>query len=258
MKFLRDVSILTGRLLRVTSRLPWVVIPNVGISLFFLVVYTGGLSGIAALPAFDGLRYIAFIVPVAVVSGAVGGAGGAGQAIVRDFETGYWAKLALTPVSRYALVVAPMLSGLVQLMGQTVLIVGVAIGMGLRIPTGWGGFLGLVALAAGWGLAFAGYAVAIGLRTRNGQAAQAATFVFFPLLFLSDTFVPVSLIQAHWMRTLIRLNPTTYVFAAMRALLRDPVAWPAVWHGVLAVVVAAGVTLVWAVTSVRASLAARS
>jgi len=39
-------------------------------------------------------------------------------------------------------------------------------------------------------MAFAGYAVATGLLAGNAAAAQAATFVFFPLVFLAPTFMP--------------------------------------------------------------------
>lgn len=251
MEFCRNLAQLTGRALLVTLRIPWALIPNVAISLFFLIVYNGGLSGIAALPQFGGSHYLNFILPVAIVSGAVGGAGGAGQALIRDMESGYLTKLALSPVSRGALVLAPMLAGIAQLFAQTLLILGASFAMGLTIPTGMAGFLGIVLLTCGWGLAFAGYAVAMALRSRSGQAAQAATFIFFPLLFLSDTFVPTSLIHVGWMRVLIRLNPTTYVFGAMRTLLQQPFHIDLFWHGLLAIALAAGVTLTWAFMSAR-------
>lgn len=253
-QWLHDVWYLTGRSVRVTLRVPLAVIPNLAISLFFLVVYNGGLSGISALPQFGTMHYIDFILPVAVVSGAVGGAGGAGQALVRDIETGYFRKMSLTPASRSALVLAPMLAGMMQLLVQTLLIIAVALPMGLQIPSGAVGFLGILALTAGWGLAFAGYAVAVALRSRNGQAAQAATFIFFPLLFLSDTFVPLSLIHARWMRIAVRVNPTTYVFNAMRALLSHPLQAGPVWHGALAVAAAALVTLLWAAGSAKKAM----
>ncbi len=258
MTFWRDLWHLTVRALLITIRIPWALIPNIAISLFFLVVYNGGLSGIAALPQFAGGHYINFILPVAVVSGAVGGAGGAGQALIRDMESGFLTKMALTPTSRSALVLAPMIAGITQLLVQTLIIVAVSLAMGLQFPTGIGGFLGILALTAGWGLAFAGYAVAMALRSRSGQAAQAATFIFFPLLFLSDTFVPMSLIHAHWMRFLVRINPTTYVFNAMRALLEKPYHPAPVWHGVLAILGAVAVTLTWAFSSTRKSLSLRN
>jgi len=70
-------------------------------------------------------------------------------------------------------------------------------------------------------MAFAGYAVFIALRTRNAAATQGATLIFFPLIFLSTTFVPMEYITTGWLKVAARLNPTTYVFDAMRSLLID-------------------------------------
>ncbi|QSO47232.1 ABC transporter permease [Alicyclobacillus mengziensis] len=252
--FFRDVFVLTGRSIIVTLRVPWAIIPNLAISLFFLFVYQGGLSGIAAMPGFDGVHYLNFILPVAVVSGAVGGAGSAGQALIRDLDSRYFTKLRLTPVSRAALVLAPMIAGMLQLVAQTVLILLVAILMGLKTPTGVSGLIVVILLAAGWGLAFAGYAVATALRTGNGQAAQAATFIFFPLLFLSDTFVPLNLIGAKWMKIAAHINPTTYVFDAMRSVLVT--GWqakPLLW-GIVAIAILCGLTLSFAVFTAARTL----
>ncbi len=252
--FWRDLWVLTNRALLVTIRVPFAVIPNLLISLFFLFVYQGGLSGISSIPQFGGAHYLNFILPVAIVSGAVGGAGSSGQALIRDLETRYFTKLRLTPVSRTALVLAPMIAGMTQLVAQTILILLVALAMGLRVPTGWLGAIVVVLLAAGWGLAFAGYAVASALRSGNGQTAQAATFIFFPLLFLSDTFVPISLISATWLKVAARINPTTYVFNSMRELLIN--GWNAgkILSGVLAIVILSAITLTWAVFTARRTL----
>jgi ABC-2 type transport system permease protein len=72
-----------------------------------------------------------------------------------------------------------------------------------------------------WGMAFAGYAVFIALKTKNGAAAEAATFAFFPLIFLSSTFVPKQYIGATWLKWAATVNPTTYIYDAMRSLLID-------------------------------------
>jgi len=44
---------------------------------------------------------------------------------------------------------------------------------------------------------------------------------FFPLIFLSATFVPLEFIQSGWLKVAATINPTTYVFEAMRSLLLD-------------------------------------
>lgn len=54
----RETLILTKRSLLVTLRKPFSFIPNLIISVFFLLVYTSGLSGISSLPQFGGVDYL--------------------------------------------------------------------------------------------------------------------------------------------------------------------------------------------------------
>ncbi|HEY5528993.1 MAG TPA: ABC transporter permease [Thermoleophilia bacterium] len=217
---MNDILLIIVRSLRNSLRTPAAVIPNVVISVFFLFVYNSGLSSVGKLPGFHG-SYLGFIVPVAVVSAAVGGAGTAGQALIRDIESGYFTKLLLTPARRLALVWGPMVAGAVLLVGQVILILLLGLALGLKSASGFGGFVMVVVYAFVWGMAFAGYAVFTALKTKNAAAAQAATFAFFPLIFLSTTFVPKEYITATWLRWVATINPTTYVFSAMRSLLLD-------------------------------------
>jgi ABC-2 type transport system permease protein len=214
----KDVLLAIGRSLRNTLRVPAAVLPNIAISVFFLFVYNSGLSSVANLPGFTG-SYLGFILPVSIVSAAVGGAGFAGQSIIRDLESGYLVKLLLTPARRLALIWGPMFAGAIILVVQVILIVGVGLAMGLRSASGTLGLAAVVFFAFLWGMAFAGYAAFVALRTKNAAAAQAATFAFFPLIFLSTTFVPKEFITAGWLKVAATINPTTYVFDAIRSLL---------------------------------------
>jgi ABC-2 type transport system permease protein len=215
-----DVLLLIWRALRVSLRTPAAVIPNIAISVFFLFVFNSGLSSVANLPGFKG-SYLAFIIPVSIVSASVGGAGTAGQSLVRDVETGYFTKLLLTPASRLSLVWGPMVAAAILLVGQVILILALGLALGLRAATGVGGLVLVLFYAFLWGMAFAGYAVAVALKTKNAAAAQAATFAFFPLIFLSTTFVPREYIGAAWLRWAATINPTTYIYDAMRSVLID-------------------------------------
>lgn len=217
---MNDFVLTIGRSLLLITRQPAAVIPSLAISVFFLFVYDAGLSGVSRLPGFQG-SYLGFILPVAIVSGAVGGAGLAGQALIRDIESGYFVKMLLTPAHRLAIIWGPMIGSAVVLVIQVILIVLLAWALGLTSATGVAGLAVVVLLAFLWGMAFAGYAAFIALRTRNAAAAEAATFAFFPLIFLSTTFVPEEYITAGWLRAAAAVNPTTYVFDAMRSLLLE-------------------------------------
>lgn len=213
-----DILLLVVRSLRNALRTPAAIIPNIAISVFFLFVFNAGLSSIADLPGFKG-SYLAFVIPVSIVSASVGGAGSSGQALVRDIESGYFTKLLLTPASRLSLIWGPMIAGAVVLMGQVVIILALGLALGLDAAAGPGGLLVVLVYAFLWGMAFSGYAVFVALKTKNGAAAEAATFAFFPLIFLSTTFVPKEYITATWLKWVATVNPTTYIYDAMRSLL---------------------------------------
>jgi ABC-2 type transport system permease protein len=215
-----DVLLLVWRSLRGSLRTPIALIPNIAISVFFLFVFNSGLSSVAELPGFKG-SYLAFIIPVSIVSASVGGAGIAGQSLVTDIESGYFTKLLLTPASRLSLIWGPMIAGAIILVGQVILILALGLGLGLSSAAGPAGLMLVLLFAFLWGMAFAGYAVFVALRTKSGAAAQAATFAFFPLIFLSTTFVPKEYIQANWLKWAATVNPTTYIYEAMRSLLID-------------------------------------
>ncbi|KGX91618.1 ABC transporter [Pontibacillus halophilus JSM 076056 = DSM 19796] len=242
---------LSKRSIVTVIRNPFVFIPNLLISMFFLVVYDSGLSGISELPAFEGANYLAFILPVSVVSAAIGGAGGSGQAIVKDIENGFFQRLLLTPASRLSIVLGPIIAGMFQLLLQTILIILIAYIMGVESATGVLGMGVVLLIAIGWGLAFAGYSVGIALKTKNAQAAQAGTLIFFPLIFLSTTFVPYDLIESGWLKVAATINPTTYIFESMRAVLIDGWVFWDIAQGFIAIAIACLITISFAAFSAK-------
>jgi ABC-2 type transport system permease protein len=219
MPFLLQIVSLTWRNLVTIFRTPAAIVPSLIISAFFLLVYEASLSRASSfLPGLGSNSYLGFILPVSIVSAALSGAGVAGQSIVRDIASGYFDKLLLTPVNRGALLLAAMLTGAIILVLQTSIIMVLAIFMGLESATGIAGIIGVLALALLLGTGFAGFTVGVALRSGNAAATQGASFLFFPLTFLTATFVPVALLSG-WIQTAAIFNPITYILEAMRALL---------------------------------------
>jgi ABC-2 type transport system permease protein len=147
-----------------------------------------------------------------------------------------------------------MLSGMIQLVVQTVRILLVALLLGLKLPGGLTAAIGGRSAGRWLGVGFRRLRVAAALRSRSGRTAQAATFIFLPLLFLSDTFVPLSLIKAGWMRVAARINPSTYIFDAMRTLLAHGVVATPHVRGLAAIVARAVITLGFAVYTAQRTL----
>jgi ABC-2 type transport system permease protein len=146
------------------------------------------------------------------------GGGIAAQNLVRDIESGYFDKLLLTPINRGALLLSAILAGAVILGIQAAIVIAVGLVMGLNPATGIGGILVVLALSVLVGVSIAGFTIAIALRTGNAAATQGASFIFFPLTFLTASFVPLDLLSG-WLKTAAILNPITYVLEAMRELM---------------------------------------
>lgn len=213
-----QLALLTRRFAWLTLRNPAVPL-NLALAIFYLIIYDGTLGGSEAIVKLTGGNYYNFILPVAILAASVAG-GAAGLALVSDLESGYFRRQLTMPVSRGAIVGAAMLMGALQVVLQTVVVLGVGLLLGADPKAGAGGLAVLILIALVWGLGFAGYSVAVGLLTGDAQVTQAAGLIFLPLIFLSPVFVPASELKG-WVQSLSSVNPTRYVLEGMRSLLID-------------------------------------
>lgn len=248
---LRQIGWVTWRNLVTIFRTPAALLPPVAISIFFLVIYESTLGKAANfIPNLGGNSYLGFILPLSIVSSALSGAGIAAQNLVRDIESGYFDKLLLTPVSRAALLLGPILAGAVILGIQAAIVVMVALLMGLEPATGFAGLLAVIGLAVLLGTGFAGFTVSAALGSGSAAATQGASFIFFPLTFLTASFVPLELLSG-WLKTAARFNPITYVLEAMRSLMIEGWDGRLLWQGVVACLVLAAAMYVLALFALR-------
>lgn len=240
----RQTMLLLRRLGRVVARSPAILAINLASTSFFLIAYDGVLGGDRGLAALVGGNYQNFILPVAVLFAGLAG-GSAGFLLLRDIESGYFRRQLSMPLSRLAIVIAPMVIGAGLVCLQTVVVIVVGLILGADPQTGALGLLALIGLSLLWGMGLAGFSVAVGLRTGNPQLAQAVSLVNFPLIFLSPVFVPKDQLK-DWVQVIATINPTTYVLGGMRALTID--GWEAapLLRALLAAAIFSGVALLLA------------
>ncbi len=216
-----QLYLITRRTLVTIFRTPAALIPPIAISVFFLVIYNSTLGKASSfIPDLGTNNYLGFILPLSIVSSSLSGAGVAAQNMVRDIETGYFDKLLLTPISRAALLMGPILAGALILGLQAHIVILVALLMGLKSATGIAGLYAAIGLAVLLGTGFAGFTISAALGSGSAAATQGASFIFFPLTFLAPTFVPLNLLSG-WLEVAARINPITYVLEAMRAILNQ-------------------------------------
>jgi ABC-2 type transport system permease protein len=204
------------RSLLVLMRLPATVVPNLIIGAFFLFVFESAIGGSAGfLPGLENVDYLAFILPFSIISGALNAP--AGQAMIRDLENGYFDKLSLTPVSRSALVLGHIIAGGIAIAAQSLILVGIALIAGLQPAGGVAGVALAVLIAMFIGAGFGGFTLGVALITGSSGATQGASFLFFPLSFLSTALFPLEYLDG-WLKVVATYNPVSYILDGLRSL----------------------------------------
>ena len=207
---------------RASSRMlrrPVALLGGLGMSLFFLAVYSAGIGGVGFLPQFGGGGYLAFLLPMSLVSLAMGSAAGAGQSLHDDMASGYFRRLYLSPAPRWTFVLAPISAdaAATALGSLGILVAGLLFGVPLRF--GVASLAGLLLLSVLWGVTLSALSAGVMVRTGSPEGARIVTSAVFPLIFLSTTFMPRELITARWLQATSWANPVTYLLEGMRYLL---------------------------------------
>jgi ABC-2 type transport system permease protein len=236
--------VLGRRALRETLRTPDSLVPTLFIPLFFLVVNVGQAARIFpsnATPFLHGQSYAAFQLPSSLLLAA--SFGSAALYLVEEIEGGYFDKLRATPISRMSIILGRLASELVKSLVLASVMVLVALPFGVRIKSGFLGFLVLIVLVGLWATVFSGLMQLIALKTRSAAATQAGSLVFFPLLFLTPSFVPRPMLTRP-MEIAASCNPVTYIMEAARSLILEDFNWAAIGRGFL-VVIASGALMLY-------------
>lgn len=236
--FHRDIMSVAGRALRSIPRDPEAVYPALVIPIFFFAVNIGALQDLAE--EIPGLDYKAFQLPVAIIFAVTG----ISRAItlVTDIQTGYFDRLALTPVRRFSLLLGLMVADIALVVALTLPVLLLGFIVGVRFETGLLGMLVFIAMAGAWGLAFTGFPYAIALKTGNPAAVNVSFLLFFPFVFLTTIFVPLEAMTG-WLQAIATYNPVTYLLEGLRSLVTDSWDWQAILLGVGAIVLVGAVSM---------------
>ena len=238
-----------------TLRQPAQVVPTIIFPLFLVAVNVGGLEAATELPGFPTDSYLSFAIAVPFVQAAIFAVNNGGADLARDIETGFFDRLALTPMSGGSLIVG-QLAGVVALgVLQALIYLAVGLAFGASFAAGVGGAAVLVALALLIMFAFGCIGLFFAFRVGSSEAVQGLFPVLFVFLFLSSGSLPRNLIEQDWFRTVATYNPVSYLIEGIRSLFITG------WDGealVLAFGCAAAIAAVFmtlAVTSLRTRMA---
>ena len=243
--------VLVQRSIREALRTPEALLPTLFIPLFFLVVNVGQAARIfpsTSTPFLAGQNYAAFQLPSSLLLAASFGT--AALYLVEDIEGGYFDKLRAAPVPRTAIVFGRLFAEALKSGAIASVMVLIALPFGITISSGVLGFVLLILLTASWAVVFSGFMQLIGLKTRSAAATNSAGLIFFPLLFLTPSFVPRDLLTRP-MEIAATFNPVTYIMEALRSLVLYDLEWDVIGRGFLVVALAGLAMVALSVRSIR-------
>lgn len=225
----------------------WIVL-GLGQPVMWLVLFGPLLQPLTG-PGMAAGDQLTLFVPGLLLMVALFGSMFMGLDLMANLRSGVLERLAVTPVSRLALLTGSLLRDVTLLMAQALALLAVATAMGLRASlAGTAATLALVILVGVLG-ASTSYGLALLLRDEN-TLASAVNVLTMPLTLISGLLLPISLAPG-WLRTLAHLNPVYYAVEAARALMAGTFADPAVPLGFGVVGGLAALVMLWVVPAFR-------
>jgi ABC-2 type transport system permease protein len=242
MRLVVESGVLYRRALREIPRVPTrIAFPVIG-PVMQLVLLTAVLTRVTQIPGYPARSSVQFMTAGVLALTVLAGAGGAGFQMVQDIDTGFFDKLRVAPISRAAIVLGLLLTDATRLAVQSLVVLVIALLLGAHIATGVPGLIGILVLAAIFGMAWSGISLNVALRTRNPEVTAAAGVLTFPLYFGSTAFMPYALLP-HWLQVFNKVNPINYLILADRALMSRHWDWGAIGGALLASLIVGAITM---------------
>jgi len=226
-----QVSVLARRSMRKTLRQPFQLFPIVFFPIILLAVNASGLKAATKLVGFPTHSYVSFAIAVAFIQGAMFALINTGTNLAEDIESGFFNRLALTPLRRVSLI-AGLLVGVAALGAlQSAVYILMGLIAGAHLDAGLGGALVILVLGALAALAFGALGCVAALRTGSGEAVQGLFPLFFVFIFLSSSNLPRNLLRTGWFHTVATWNPISYLIEGFRSLFIYGWDGAALWRG---------------------------
>jgi ABC-2 type transport system permease protein len=191
---LRAAAFLGATNLAKSLRTPMLVTASLLQPVIWLVLFSQTFKGLADTRQFQSLgytSYVAFFTPGMVVLSVLFTALQSGIATITAIDAGVMDKLLTSPIRRSSILLGRITADASTMLAQGAIILGVALGLGARVKTGFAGALALLVLAVLFGIVWASLSNLIALRTRNAELTMVAgLFLTLPALFLSSAFFP--------------------------------------------------------------------
>ncbi len=243
MKLVRDTRLLAWRRSLQLLRNPVWLFVSLTVPLLYLALFTPLLKDVPLAPGAGGNVLDEFLPGILALLAFTSGTS-AGFSTLFELQAGVIERFRVTPASRLALLLGPLVSGMVSMFifDLILLVVGVAFGFHVHVP----GLLVLAVLLALFYLTMAAFSTAVALLTKEITGfAAIVNGINLPLLLLAGVLLPISL-GPGWMSVLAHFNPLYYLVIASRTLALDTFSGSALWQAFAVLTPLCVVSLAWA------------
>jgi ABC-2 type transport system permease protein len=251
-KLLTDIRLLTWRRSLQLLRNPVWLFVSLTVPLLYLALFTPLLKDLPAAPGLGGDVLDEFLPGILALLAFTSGAN-AGFGTLFELQAGVVERFRVTPASRLALLLGPLVSGMLSMFvfDLVLIVVGVLFGFHVHIA----GLLVLAVLLALFYLTFAAFSTAIALLTKEITAfAAVVNGINLPLMLLAGVLLPISL-GPGWMGVLAHFNPLYYLVEAARTLALDSFSSDTVWQAFAVLTPLCAISLTWATRVYRRAVA---
>jgi ABC-2 type transport system permease protein len=252
MKVARDTGLLFHRYTVQMLRNPVWLFVGFSTPLLYLLLFTPLLKHISASQHTTGGVLDLFLPGIlALLAFASGISGGFGT--IFELQSGVIERLRVTPSSRFAILMGPLLSGMCMMFVFDAAVVAVASALGYAIN--WPGLALMAVLLAVLMICMSSFSVATALVTKEiSSFAAIVNGLNLPILLLAGVLLPISL-GPTWMRVLAHFNPLYYAVQAARSLSAGSFSSAAVWQAFAVLVPLCALVVGWATSVFRRAVA---
>jgi ABC-2 type transport system permease protein len=181
------------------------------ITLLFTFLFGGAIAGSTS-------AYVQYFLPGIMVTGVLMITMYTGAAVNGDIQKGIFDRFRTLSIWRPAPMVGYLLGDAFRYtMASTVILV-LGLIIGFRPHGGVGGVIAGMGLLVAFAFAFSWLWTMLGMLMRDEKAVMSASFLLFPVTFLSNVFVEPKTMPG-WLEAVVKLNPVTHLVSAERGLM---------------------------------------
>ncbi len=247
-----DIGLLTQRRVVQTFRNPLWLIVSFMTPVLYLALFTPLLKGFSPGHPSNGQVLGSFLPGILAFLAFINGSS-MGFGTIFELQSGLIERLRVTPASRLAILLGPILAGLIGMFIFDIIVLVIGWAFGFHIH--WGGLLVLAVLLSILMIMFAAFSIAVALLAKEiSSFAALINGINLPVLLLAGVLLPIGF-GPTWLRVLAHLNPLYYLTESARALGAGHIGNHQVGLAFAVLVPLCILTLVWATRVFRKAVA---